>query len=474
MAPVTAHAQADGRLDAVPRRPRPHGVGHGRAGTGLPARLEPAGAVGGPGDQYGVSAPVVAGDIIVVVGHDQVIGVDAASGEQAWTVERELGPSTPPPSPPSMARRWSSTRKGSATVLPPAPRRRPRPLCFRLPVRRRARWRGHFDSHLAAFDLETREPSFDPVALDAVSRTGVTVDGTTAFVGANGGLVYAVDLTDGTVAWTVDLGRPVSSTAHRGRRHGARGAAVDAGVPAPDRGGAGCRRWRRAWRLDDDATAAIVSTVAADGSTAYVAFSGSQESSIDAIEIGSGDRGWRARLPRLFDPTASAPPIITDEAIIATDALGVTYALDPATGERNWNFALNQNVFRAAPIAVAGHVAGRARSRASSWPGRGDRRPGVAIGSERPSHPRTGGGGGPHRGGARGARCRAGGIHPRPRWHRDPRDLTHHARPRDAGAQHRRRRPGGGCGHPGVRPLPGSPVGPGVPRAPGRRRRAER
>ena len=113
---------------------------------------------------------------------------------------------------------------------------------------------------------------------------------------------------------------------------------------------------RRVWRLDDQGAAAIVSTAAADDTTAYVAFSGSQEASIDAIDLATGERTWRARLPRLFDPSATAPPVITADALYATDALGVTYALDPEDGSKRWEFALNQNVFRAASIAVSGHV----------------------------------------------------------------------------------------------------------------------
>ena len=52
-------------------------------------------APGGPGDQYGLSAPVSAGDLIVAVGPEAVIGVDATAGTQTWSVDRDLGPSVP-------------------------------------------------------------------------------------------------------------------------------------------------------------------------------------------------------------------------------------------------------------------------------------------------------------------------------------------------------------------------------------------
>ena len=315
----------------------------------------------GPGNQYGVSAPVVAGDDIVVVGFDQVVGVDSTSGDQAWAVDRDPGP--------SVAAAIARVDGGSMVVYtegfgdgPPDPDASPSaeggsPSAAATPAGGgEPDGAGTFDSHLAAFDLQTREPSFDPVPLEAVSRTGVTVQGTTAFVGAGGGRMYAVDLTKGSVAWGVELGRPFSSPPT------VVGDTVLVGLQStqasrlPTVVALNAADGEERWRADDDAAASIVSTVAADDATAYVAFSGSQESSVDSFELQTGDRNWRARLPRLFDPTTSAPPVITDDAIVATDALGVTFALDPATGARIWDFALNQNVFRAAPIAVAGHV----------------------------------------------------------------------------------------------------------------------
>jgi outer membrane protein assembly factor BamB len=45
-----------------------------------------------------------------------------------------------------------------------------------------------------------------PVQLKATSRTGVTLDGTVAFVGDIRGNVYAIDTTDGSLRWTVNVG----------------------------------------------------------------------------------------------------------------------------------------------------------------------------------------------------------------------------------------------------------------------------
>jgi outer membrane protein assembly factor BamB len=315
----------------------------------------------GPDDQFGASAPIVAGDTVIVVGPEQVVGVDLGSGESSWSVDRAFGPSVPaavatvrgaqlvvytegfgdgPPDPDASPSSSSATTSASGSSAPSDGDDAG----------------GVFDSHLAAFDLETQKPSFEAVPLDAVSRTGVTVDGSMAFVGANGGRIYAVDLTDGSVAWTAELGRPVTSPVAVADGKVLVGMQSTSSSRLPTVVALDAADGEELWRVDDEGAAAIVSTVAADATTAYVAFSGSQESSIDAIDLESGSRTWHARLPRLFDPAATAPPVITDDAVLITDALGVTFALDPADGTRRWDFALNQNVFRAAPVAVGDHV----------------------------------------------------------------------------------------------------------------------
>ena len=154
--------------------------------------------LGGPDAQYGVSAPVVSGDTIVVVAPDQVLGVDATTGTQTWAVDRDLGP----PVPAAIA-----TVDGREVVVytegfgdgPPDPTLAVPVVGVLVPCLGLAvtigsvddgdepTASGTFDSHLAAFDLRTQEQLFKPVPLDEVSRTGVMVEGSTAFVGANGG-----------------------------------------------------------------------------------------------------------------------------------------------------------------------------------------------------------------------------------------------------------------------------------------------
>jgi outer membrane protein assembly factor BamB len=312
--------------------------------------------LGGPDRQFGVSAPVVSGDVAIVVAPDEVLGIDLATGRQDWTVDRDLGP----PVPAAVA----SVGEGQAVVYtegfgegPPNPDASASPTPSVAPTGDGVETDGQpFNSHLAAFDLETRDPLFKPVPLDAVSRTGVTVSDDVAYVGVAGGRVYAVDLTDGSVAWTVELNRPLTSALAVAGDTVVVGLQSTASSRLPTVVGLDTADGERAWSVDDEAAAAIVSTAAATDETAFVAFSGAQESSVDAIDITSGERAWRSRFPRLFDPSAFAPPVVTSDAVFATDALGVTYAMDPATGSVDWTFALNESVFRAAPISVGGHV----------------------------------------------------------------------------------------------------------------------
>ena len=213
-----------------------------------------------------------------------------------------------------------------------------------------------FDSHLAAFDLDTQEPLWDPVALDAVSRTGVTVGDGMAYLGVNGGTIYAVDLAKGKVAWTAELGRPVATQPAFTDGTVVVGLQASRQEPHPTVVALDASTGEERWRADDESQAAIVSTASIAGGTVYVAFTGGQESSIDAFDLDTGGRRWRTRFPRFFDLTATTPPVVTDDAVYVTDAQGETYRLDPATGTRTWEFALNEGVLRTAPIAVGDHV----------------------------------------------------------------------------------------------------------------------
>ncbi|MGH2540973.1 MAG: hypothetical protein ACRDGK_10655, partial [Actinomycetota bacterium] len=56
---------------------------------------ETAVAPEGPGERFGLSAPVITGDLAIAVGPEHVIAVDVETGERSFTVDRDLGPSVP-------------------------------------------------------------------------------------------------------------------------------------------------------------------------------------------------------------------------------------------------------------------------------------------------------------------------------------------------------------------------------------------
>ena len=65
------------------------------------------------------------------------------------------------------------------------------------------------DARLVGVALATMEPAWEPVMLGDVSRSGVTVDGDTAFVGDRTGTLHAVDVATGQMRWTAEVGGPI-------------------------------------------------------------------------------------------------------------------------------------------------------------------------------------------------------------------------------------------------------------------------
>ena len=122
-------------------------------------------------------------------------------------MDRGYGPSVPPAIAEASGRRILIYTEGFGDNPPDGSATPSRGgLAESVLVRRRIR-SAPFDSHVVAIDLDTQEPVWDdPVQLDAVSRTGVTVDGDTAYLGDNTGTVYAFDVATGEVRWTADAG----------------------------------------------------------------------------------------------------------------------------------------------------------------------------------------------------------------------------------------------------------------------------
>lgn len=303
--------------------------------------------LGGPASTYGLSAPVVDGSSVIAVGPDSIVAADLASGRQLWSVDRDYGPSTSPaiaitpkrrlliytegfgPTPPGTS--VTPSTNGGATSSPSPS----------------ASGTGSFDSHVTALDLATQEPAWTtPLQLKKVSRTGVTVDGNTAFVGDHDGNVYAIDVATGVLRWTSQAGGFLTNSL-----------AVSGGeVVAAVQGGRTTQPHLIAFKESDGSTswdvevqgAVLASAPAIETDHVIVGF---YDQTVRSFDLTDGAESWAARLnsPVLF----TSAPAITPDAVLAVDVSGDVYRLDLATGERAWDFALNETVLRS-PAVVAG------------------------------------------------------------------------------------------------------------------------
>lgn len=309
-------------------------------------------APGGPDARFGLSAPVIAGDIAIVVGPEEVVGIEVSSGEQAFAVPRELGP--------PVAAAFADVASGPLVVYtegwgdgpPEAPavageQASAEPTPTDEPTTGTAE--GSVTSYLAAFDLETQGRPWKPVALDAVSRTGVTVDGELAFVGGNGGVVTAVDLTDGSLAWSVALEAPLVTSI----------AAADGQVLVSLQGDGDsspvivsldAASGEERWRHEPVAASAVVSAVSIDGEHVFAIFTGLSETTVVAIDTTDGVERWSTRVNAAFDVVT--PPLVSPDAIVVVDPIGHVRALDPASGDERWDFALNSTTVGSMPAVV--------------------------------------------------------------------------------------------------------------------------
>lgn len=302
--------------------------------------------------RFGVSAPVIAGDLAVTVAPRAVYGVDLATGEPRWMLDRSFGPSVAPAvaanpdgtvvvytegfgtNPPSEG----FTSPTDATSSPPSGTPGVQTDTGETPL----------DSRVVAVDLATQRPVWDdPVQLQAVSRTGVTIEGTTGYVGDDDGIISAIALVSGAVRWTFDAPGPVATSI---------GAAEEAVVfstqPQPGQPAVvialnpsdGSERWRFA----PTALPSIATVPAIAGDTVYLGFADQTGSRARALSVADGTQRWETAVNSQFSPLTSLLP--TDGAVLAVDAFGQAYALDPATGDRLWDYALNAVTVRSAPV----------------------------------------------------------------------------------------------------------------------------
>ncbi len=308
-----------------------------------------------------LSGAVVAGDLAVSVGNEAVYGIDVASGAIDWRVARDGGPlSMPaigadprgrilvyldgpaqndagggPEGPPSPSA--SAAPSGSPSTTGPGPS--PTGPDEQPDV-----------STLVAVSLASRTELWR-TPLRATSRSGVTIDGTNAFVGDQDGTVYAVSLESGTITWSAEMDGRVDSAV----------AVADAQVVAVARNtdtaqvvvaafdeATGERSWP-ALAIQANSTAGTAPS--AGGGSLFI---GSADRRVRALDTDSGTERWATLVLSLFSPATSLA--FDDESVFAADIAGGLYRLDAADGGRRWSYHLNEVVLRSSPVVSGSSV----------------------------------------------------------------------------------------------------------------------
>jgi outer membrane protein assembly factor BamB len=306
----------------------------------------------GSGNRYGLSAPVLAGDQPVAVGPEHVLGFDVATGEEMFSVDRDPGPSAPAAVGDVKGRQVVAFTEGFAGSEPGASASpsaaTPTPTASGgsdAPAGRPV------DAHLAAFDLRTRKPLWDPIELDDVSRTGVTVVGSIAYAGTDAGTIYAVDLATGKVSWKVDVGGELFSPIASADDLVVTGVAGDAQTP-PSVVALKGTDGTQAWKFEPPTVGPVyVSGLSiADGRV----FAGFTDTTVRAIDLRGGTEVWSSQLNAPIPPQGG--PAVSADSVYVLDVNGQLYRLNAANGTRVWDFALNAPVSRGWPVVAGDHV----------------------------------------------------------------------------------------------------------------------
>jgi outer membrane protein assembly factor BamB len=310
-------------------------------------------AAGGPDAAFGVSAPVFDGSTVIVVGADEVVGADAATGAQAWSIDRAIGPSVPAAVDETdglvlFTEGWGPAGPPRAATVSPTPSPTASPSSSASPTPGAGDEEFAGPSRLVAYALDGERQRAWSVHLPQVSRSGVTLDGTTAYVGTQDGSVTAVDAATGEVRWSTEAGGPIEVPI-----------AVADGVVVASVRSTDAATGARLVAVHDDGTAAwtyaprtaslLTGTPAiVDGSV----YATTADALVHAVALDTGAVLWTSRL------TAQSvfPVAITDDAVFATDVSGEVYRIDRTTGARVWEHPLNTPLYRAGPLVVGDRV----------------------------------------------------------------------------------------------------------------------
>jgi outer membrane protein assembly factor BamB len=295
-----------------------------------------------------LSGAVIVEDLAISVGERALYAVDLASGELAWEVPRSGGPISTP----AVARGNRITvlylegpGGDDATSPSASPTSSPSPS-------------DDVDdgSVLVALDLADQTERWR-AALGAESRSGVTLDADTAYVGDEDGIVHAIALADGQVRWTADLaeGSGVEGATGATACDAFEGSAVDVPIGvAEDRvivvgrnvdGGAvavgafSASTGECAWRVFPQlGSSAISAPAAAEG----IVVVGSADRFVRGLAAEDGQERWSSLALSLFSPFSA--PAFPPGTVYVADLGGGLYRLEARDGARVWSYQFNEVV----------------------------------------------------------------------------------------------------------------------------------
>ena len=310
-----------------------------------------------------LSGAVVAGNLAVSVGAEAVYGIDVASGTVEWQVRRDGGPLSVPaigagpggrilvylegPGPNDTGGTTEGSPSPSASATPSAIESTP--TAATGPSATKAAERAD-SSTLVAISLDDQREVWR-TPLGATSRSGVTIDGTNAFVGDQDGSVYAVSLETGAISWSEQMGGRVDSAL----------AVSDGQVVAIARNtdtaqvvvdsfdeATGERSWP-ALAIKANSTAGTAPSTG--GGSLFI---GSADRRVRALDAADGAERWATLVLSLFSPATALA--FDEQSVFAADIAGGLYRLDAADGGRAWSYQLNEVVLRSSPVVSGDSV----------------------------------------------------------------------------------------------------------------------
>lgn len=294
-----------------------------------------------------LSPAILVGDLAVTVGPEAVYGVDLADGAIAWQIPRQGGPLSAPAVGSAAGADVLVYLEGPAATSAGEPSPTASPTTD-VTAPTSPGTAGDDDdapvTELVGVTLGDRTERWR-VRLEAISRTGVTIDGDTVYVGDQGGTLSAFSIADGTVRWSNTVTGRIDTPV----------AVADGSVFVVARDSEGARvalvsfdaaTGERSWppfTVPASSTAGSAPS-AADGRL----FVGSADRVIRAVSTDDGTEAWASLVLSLFSPATA--PALGDGSVFAADFGGGLYRLDVADGDRTWSHQLNEVILRGAPV----------------------------------------------------------------------------------------------------------------------------